>query len=211
MTRIFLVDDHQIVREGIKHFLKALDDTLVIAGEASEGRQAIRAILADTWDLVILDVSMPGLDGLEVLRRIRQHKPELPVLILTMHDDMLLALRYMKAGASGYITKDSAPELLLQAIRQIVKGGKYMNQALSERLLDKWKRDTHENLHDKLSDREYTIFLRIAAGASMSAIADELSLSYHTVRTYRNRIFSKMDMDNTAQLTRYALKSGLIS
>lgn len=212
MTRIFLVDDHAIVRAGLKHLLTESGADMHVVGEASNGEEAIERILAEDgiWDIVLLDISMPGKDGLEVLKKVRKARPSLPILILTMHDEELLALRYLKAGASGYVTKDSAPDQLVQAIEHVIGGRRYINPDLAERLVMEWDTDVEQPLHTKLSDREYTVLCRIASGRTVSLIAKDLSLSPRTVSTYRSRILEKMKMKNNAELTHYALKLGLV-
>ncbi|MBF0186519.1 MAG: response regulator transcription factor [Magnetococcales bacterium] len=209
MIRILLVDDHAIVRAGLRHLLNQTGD-MEVAGEAADGNEAVKRMTEESWDVVLLDISMPGKDGLEVLRHVRAVKPDLPILILTMHDEELLALRYLKAGAAGYVTKDSAPEQLEKAIRRVVSGGRHIDQEMAERLVMAWDTDVDRPLHGTLSDREYTVLCRIASGKTVTTIAEDLGLSPRTVSTYRSRILDKMKMKNNAELTHYALKYGLV-
>ncbi|MBF0622183.1 MAG: response regulator transcription factor [Magnetococcales bacterium] len=209
MIRIFIADDHAIVRAGLSHMLAETGD-MRVDGEASDGQQAIQRILKESWDVVLLDVSMPGKDGLEVLRRVRQGKPDLPILILTMHDEELMALRFLKAGASGYITKDSAPDQLVQAIRKVVSGGRHISSDLAERMLMEWNSDVDKALHERLSDREFTVLRHLASGKTVGIIAEELGLSPRTISTYRTRLLEKMGMKNNSELTHYAMKFGLV-
>ncbi|MBF0189098.1 MAG: response regulator transcription factor [Magnetococcales bacterium] len=211
MIRILIVDDHTIVREGLKQILSDIHD-MEVAGEASGGVDGLRRMRKEEWDLVLLDITMPDKDGFEVLKRIKKEKPKLPVIILTMHGEHLLGARCLKAGASGFLTKESASEQLVQAIRMALQGKKYVTPSIAEKILGELGpiSDTDQPPHERLSDREFTILCKIASGRTVTEIADELVLSSRTVSTYRRRILDKMQMKHNAELTHYALKNGLV-
>lgn len=209
MIRILIADDHSIVREGLKQVLKS-EPEFDVAGEAENGQQAINMIQNEAWDLVLLDIAMPDKDGLEVLKQVRKTKPKLPILIFTMHDEDLLAMRFLKAGASGFLTKDCPPEELLTAIRKIAGGKKHLEPEMVERLLLQWDDDHDTPPHQRLSDREFTVLRLIASGKTVGEIAELLNLSSRTVSTYRSRMLTKMKMKNNAELTHYALKNDLV-
>jgi two-component system, NarL family, invasion response regulator UvrY len=209
MIRILVADDHAVVREGIKHIFSETPD-MYIAGEASNGQEVLENIGKRDYDLLLLDIAMPGRDGLEILKEIKTRNPKLPVLILSMFPEEQYTLRALKSGASGYLTKDSIPNELLKAVRKILRGGKYVSASFSEKLLAELTSDIEKPLHQTLSDREYQIMRMIASGKTMNVIADELSLSVKTVYTYRARILEKMGMKNNMELTHYATKHGLI-
>ncbi len=209
MIRIFIVDDHEVLREGLKRLFFD-EKEIEVAGEAASGRQAIRSILNTEVDVVLLDITLPDLDGLEVLTRIRKEKPKLPILIYTMHGEDHLALRYLKAGASGYITKGSRAQILIAAVRQVAEGRKFVSKELSDLLFENWSSDVNSPLHSTLSNREFTVFRLIAAGKSTSDISAELRLSTATISTYRKRVLDKMKMKNNAEISIYAIKNNLI-
>jgi DNA-binding NarL/FixJ family response regulator len=209
MIRAFVVDDHEVVREGIKKLL-LLDGDVQWMGDAANGRQAIKFILEHDLDVVLLDITLPDLDGLEVLSRVRQEKPALPVLIFTMHEADALALRYLKAGASGYVTKGSPSQVLLDALRTVVAGEKYLTPEIGKLLLREWSNDQGKPLHASLSNREFSVFRLLACGKSVGDIADELCLSIPTISTYRRRILVKLSMKNNAELISYAIRNNLI-
>jgi two-component system, NarL family, invasion response regulator UvrY len=206
--RILIADDHPLFRAGLKDFLTKASDVEVV-GEADNGHEALRLALKQHWDVVVLDLTMPRKGGLEVLLELRRERPNLPVLILSAHPEDQLALRLLKAGAAGYLTKEKAPEVLLSALRRVVRGGKYVSESLAEKAIIRWTSDTARPLHETLSDREYQVMSRIAAGKAVQEIAMELFLSPRTVSTYRARVLEKMNMKTNAELIRYALQHNL--
>ncbi|MBW7888253.1 MAG: response regulator transcription factor [Bacteroidetes bacterium] len=209
MIRVLLADDHTIVRKGLRQILEDGIHSLSF-GEAGNANEALSLLHSSEWDIAILDLSMPGRSGLDLLKDIKSLAPKLPVLILSMHPEEQYALRVMKAGANGYLTKDSAPEELVKAVTIIVKGRKYISPKLSEQLLDVISKPKNSGEHTSLSDREFEVMTAIASGKTVSQIADMLSLSVKTVSTYRARIFEKMNFSNNAELTRYAIQNKLV-
>ena len=208
MIRILIVDDHSIVREGLKQIVAETPDILV-TDEAASGQEALEKVWKNDYDIVVLDITMPGRGGLEALKQIKTMKPKLPILILSMHPEDQYALRVLKAGASGYLTKESAPEELVTALRKVSQGRRYITPALAEKLAFRLEKDSEKALHERLSDREFQIMSLIAAGKTVKEIANELVLSPKTISTYRARILRKMDLKNNAELMHYVLKSGL--
>ena len=209
MIKILIADDHTIFREGLKHILAEYPD-LVVADEANNGQEVLDKIWKNNYDMVLLDITMPGMTGLEVLKQLKNDKPKLPVLILSMHPEEQYAIRVLRAGASGYLTKESAPDELITAIRKISQGRKYITSSLAERLATEVEADSEKPLHDILSDREYQVLRMIAAGKTVKHIAKELSLSIKTVSTYRTRIMEKMNMKTNAEVMHYVIKHQLI-
>ena len=209
MIRILIADDHAIFREGLKHILSECADVNV-AAEAKNGQEVLEKIWHDKYDMVLLDISMPGMSGLEVLKQLKIEKPKLPVLVLSMHPEEQYAVRVLRAGASGYLTKESAPDELITAIRKISQGRKYITSSLAERLASEMEIDSEKPPHETLSDREYQVLRKIAAGKTITQIAENLSLSIKTVSTYRTRIMEKMNMKTTAELMHYAINHHLI-
>jgi DNA-binding NarL/FixJ family response regulator len=209
MIRILIADDHAIVRKGLKEILADTPD-ISVKGEASNGREALAKISEQAYDVVVLDIAMPGSSGLETLQQIKAEKPELPVLILSMYAEEQYAVRALKVGASGYLTKKTAPEELISAIRKVHQGGKYVTLALAERLASLLDADSGKLAHENLSDREYEVMIRIAQGKRLKEIAGDLFISEKTVSTYRTRILEKMQVDSNAELTRYAVDHHLI-
>ncbi len=209
MINILIADDHALIREGLKKILKKESDMEVL-GEARNAQEVFELVKNRKLSIVLLDISMPGLSGLDVLGELKQNYPKLPVLILSMHPEERFAVRTLKAGASGYITKDSAVEELVKAIRKVVSGSKYVSLHLAEKLADELEKSSEKPLHETLSDREFQVMLMIAAGKKVSEIAEELSLSISTVNTYRTRILEKMTMQTHVELTRYAIENHLI-
>ena len=207
--KIIIADDHAIVREGLKQIVAEEKDMLV-CGEAEDAVSLMELLKKEKWSVVVLDINMPGKSGLEALKDIKQFYPELPVLILSMFSEDQYGLRAIKAGASGYLKKVSAPTELVVAIRKIVSGRKYINSSLAEKLAESLGNENNNFLHDKLSDREYQIMCNIALGKSAEEIASELSLSINTIYTYRNRILEKMSMKSNVELTQYAIQNKLI-
>lgn len=210
MIRVIIADDHKMFREGLKLILSEAPD-IVVADEAGSGHEALEKIYKNEYDILLLDISMPGLSGLDVLKELKTNRAKLSILILSMYPEEQYALRAIKYGASGYITKSSAPDELIQAIRKISKGGTYISSEIAERLLFSIKDDSEKLLHEKLSDREYQILRLLATGKTVSQIADELCLSIKTISTYRTRILEKMNMKTTAELIHYAIKHNLIT
>jgi two-component system invasion response regulator UvrY len=209
MMKILIADDHAVVREGLKQILSARSDMAVTA-EANTGHEVLQQIEKNNFDLVVLDISMPGRGGLDILKEIRNKRPKLPVLILSMYPEEQYAVRVLKAGASGYMTKESAPNELINAIKQISKGKKYVSPSLAEKLAVDLEVTTGRPLHESLSDREYQVMCMIASGKTLKEIAEQLSLSIKTISTYRSRILEKMNMKSNAELTHYAIKNSLV-
>lgn len=209
MIRIFIADDHAVVREGLKQIV-AQHPEMLVAGEAANGYEALEKVRKEKYDVVVLDISMPGLSGLDVLKQLKSEMPSMPVLILSMHSEEQFAVRTLKAGASGYLTKESAPEELVSAILRISKGRKYISTSLAEKLALELESDREKPLHHSLSDREYQVLCLIASGKRVKEIAEQLHLSEKTVSTYRARILEKMGMKTNAELIRYAIKNGLL-
>src|SRR5262245_53051235 len=207
--KILLTDDHVLVRQGLKLILADHFPNTVF-GEASNAHEAFRLVAKEKWDVVVLDVSMPGRNGLDVLREIRRLCPKLPVLILSMHPEDQFAVRLLKIGAVGYLTKESAGEELVGAIRKVTSGGRYVSPRLAERMAAYLDINVKQAPHERLSDREFLILRLIASGKTVGQIAKELSLSVSTVSTYRSRILSKMNLKNNAQLTSYAVQNRLV-
>lgn len=205
--RVLLVDDHAIVRRGMRTIL---EDSVpgVVVEEAATGDAALAAI-EHPCDVVVLDLSMPGRNGLDLLAEIKHRKPALPVLILSLHDEQHFAIRTLRAGASGYLMKDAAIEALVSAVLKVAKGGKYVSDAIADRLAAD-PGSARTTLHESLSDREFDVLRGIAGGQTVSEIAGQLHLSVKTVSTYRTRLLEKMGMSSNAELTRYALEQGLV-
>lgn len=209
MMRILLIDDHAVVRQGLKLILA---DHLRNAkfGEACNANDALARVAKDVWDVVVLDITMPGRNGWEVLREIKRLRPKLPVLVLSMHPEDQFAVRMLKSGAAGYLTKESAGDELAGAIKKVVAGGRYISPTLAERIVSYLDIDVQKPPHERLSDREFQIMRMMASGKQVSQIARELALSVQTISTYRARILSKMAMKNNAELTRYAVEKELL-
>jgi len=210
MLRILVVDDHAVVREGVKQILADVSD-MVVQGEAGDGREALEKAMQHDYDLILLDISMPGRGGLEILKEIKTRQPKMPVLILSMHPEEQYAIRALRAGAAGYLTKASAPQELIGAIRKASRGGKYVTTSLAEKLAFELDVDTEKPLHETLSNREYQVMLMLASGKTVSEIAEDLCLSAKTISTYRSRIMEKMGMKKNAELTLYAVKNLLVT
>ena len=209
MIRVLIVDNHAVVRRGLKEILeRELEGS--ICDEAENAEHAITKVRGQDWDLVILDIQMPGRSGLDVLRDIRQERRELPVLIFSVHPEDQYARRVLKAGARGYMNKENPPEELIKAIKRILSGGRYVSPTLAEKLAWDLSESTGQQVHEILSDREFEVLRMIAYGKTVSLIAEELHLSVATVSTYRARILEKMRMTNTAELIRYAFSNHLV-
>jgi len=209
MIRILIADDHAIVRAGLRQFI-ADEKDMVVAGEAADGMETLAFVRGEECDVVLLDISMPGKNGIDTLRQLKRSRPELPVLILSAYSEQQFAVSLLRAGASGYINKESASEQLVSAIRTVIKGGKYVSPSVAQVLVSGLSSEGDKPLHSTLSKREFQIFYRLAAGASVSKIAEELYLSVKTVSTYRARILEKMHMTSNAELTYYAVKNKVI-
>ena len=207
--RILVTDDHPIFRSGLKETLLKESDVDFV-GEADTGQKALELARKQRWDVVILDITMPGKGGFEVLQELRRELPKLPVLILSAHSEDQLALRLLKAGAAGYLTKDKAPQVLLTAIRKVLRGEKYVSELLGEKTVLELVSETTKPLHENLSEREYQVMCRLASGKTIRAIGKELFLSVRTVSTYRARVLDKLNMKTNAELIRYALLNNLI-
>ena len=208
--RVLIVDDHAVVRRGLQQILSDEYDDVVF-GEAANANEALELVGRDSWDVIILDISMPGRSGLDVLKEIKREQPAVPVLVLSIHPEDQFATRVLKAGASGYMTKESAPDDLVIAIDRVRAGRKYVSDSLAELLAEDLEHDgVLEEPHKRLSDREFEVMLLIASGKTVSEIADELALSVKTISTYRSRILDKVNMKNNAELTHYAVKHGLV-
>lgn len=208
MINVLIVDDHAIVRRGLRQILAGIAD-MTVDGEASNGMEALEQVRRGSCDVVLLDISMPGLNGIDLLKRIRHERPALPVLILSMHGEDQFAVRALRAGASGYLTKESAPELLVAAIRKAAGGGKHISAGLAERLAGELDSARARPVHDLLSDREHQILRLIVAGNSLTEIAAQLSLSVKTVSTHKSRMMQKMNIRNNAELIQYAIEHKL--
>ncbi len=210
MIRILIADDHAVVRQGLKQIITDEADMQVV-GEAETGAQVLQLVAADNPNVVILDITMPGgKSGLDLLPEIKNLRPMIKVLILSMHAEEQFAVRALKSGASGYITKQSAPTELVKAIRKVQSGGKYISQSIAEQLAFFHSDDAGKPPHEKLSDREFQVMLMIAGGKTLREIAVELNISEKTVGTYRFRILEKMNMTRNAELIRYAVQNKLI-
>ena len=207
--KILIADDHPIVRAGFKQVISDMPDMLV-ADEAGNGQEVLQLIGKKDYDLVLLDISMPGRSGLEILKDLKSEKPKLPVLILSIYPEEQYAIRALRAGASGYMTKASAPNELILAIRKISEGGKYISASLAEKLAYYLDGDATKPPHETLSDREYQVMLMIASGKTVTEIANELCLSVKTISTYRTHIREKMKMKNNAEITLYAVQNKLV-
>lgn len=209
MIKVFIADDHALFREGLRQVLEENPD-IVVAEEASSGQEVLEKLLKDDYDILLLDIAMPGMSGLDVLKQLKSLKPRLRVLVLSMYPEEQYAVRAIKAGAVGYLTKRSASGELVTAIRKVSEGGTYISTSITEKLILDLEPDRGRPLHEKLSDREYQIFCMIARGRTVSEIAKELFLSVKTVSTHRVHILEKMKMKTNAELTNYALKRDLI-
>jgi two-component system invasion response regulator UvrY len=205
---ILIVDDHAIVRQGLRQILMESDSTIFIK-EADCGSEAIRQVREGEWNVVVLDISMPDRSGIDILKQIKKEYPKIPVLMLSMHEEGLYAIRALKAGASGYITKQSAPAELMAAIHQVARGRKYLTATLAEAMADSLGTNYERPPHETLSDREYQTLCLIASGKGLTDVAEEMRLSVKTVSVYRTRLLEKMKLKNNAELTHYAIKNGL--
>ncbi|MDR3390526.1 MAG: response regulator transcription factor [Sulfuriferula sp.] len=211
MIRILIADDHTILRDGLKQILSDCSD-MVVAGEAENGMDALKKVREEEWDVVVLDMSMPGKSGIELVKLIKSEKPRLPVLILSMHKEEQYAVRTLKAGGSGYLCKDSASAQLVSAIRKVANGGIFISPEVAEKLAYELRSTSDAPPHTQLSDREYQVFMMLVQGKGkgLTEIADELNLSVKTVSTHKSRIQEKMNADNLSMLIKYAIKYDLL-
>ncbi|MFN8094552.1 MAG: response regulator transcription factor [Vicinamibacteria bacterium] len=209
MIRVLIADDHAVVREGLKRIVAGNADMEVTA-EAASGQEALELARATDCDLVLLDLAMPGKDGLDTLKELKALRPHLPVLVLSVYPEEQYAVRLLRAGAAGYLTKESAPEELVAAIRKVSRGGRYVSETLAEQLAVLVGSASDRPLHEGLSDREFRVMLMLASGKIASQVADELCLSVKTISTYRSRALRKMNMRNNAEFSFYAVKHGLL-
>lgn len=209
MIKLLVVDDHAIVRKGIQQIIAETTD-IVVSAEARNGQEVMEKVAKNVYDLVLLDIAMPGRDGLEVLKELKKQRPKLAVLMLSMYPEEQYAIRALRSGASGYLTKESAPDELIAAIRKVSSGGKYISSSLAERIAHKLGNYSDAPVHEQLSDREYQIFIKLASGKSLTEIGDELALSAKTVSTYRARLLLKMNMKSNAEITRYAIENKIV-
>jgi two-component system, NarL family, invasion response regulator UvrY len=207
--RVLIVDDHAVVRRGLRALLSD-EFPGAVFGEASNARQALEHLRKKVWDVALLDIALPGKSGLDLLKELKAEWPRLPVLVLSGHPEDQFAVRVLKAGAGGYMTKESAPEELAKAIRKILAGGRYVSPELAEKLALRVKKDSTSAPHETLSDREYEVMSRIAAGKTVTEIAEELSLSAKTISTYRTRVLEKLGVKNSAEIVQYAIRNGLV-
>ena len=209
MIRVLIVDDHAIVRRGLRALLS--DELPGVAfGEASDAQQALKEMRRGKWDVALLDITLPGKSGLELLKELKAARPKLPVLVLSAHSEDQFALRALKAGAEGYLTKDSAPEELVKAIRKVLAGGRYVSPTLAEKLASNVRKVFTRLPHETLSDREYEVMCLIASGKTVTEIAGELTLSVKTISTYRTRVLEKLGAKNSAAIVQYAILNGLV-
>jgi DNA-binding NarL/FixJ family response regulator len=209
MKRILIIDDHEVLRDGVKRIFDKQPGATTF-GEASCAREALKLVREQDWDVVVLDLSLGNRDGLEVLKELKQLRPVLPVLILSMHSEELFARRAFKAGAAGYVTKNSPRAVLFEAVNKVIKGGMYVSQTVAEELIIKLRRGTERPPHEVLSDREFEVMRLIASGKMVNEIAGILSLRCSTISTYRTRLLEKLGMKTNAELTRYAIKNNLV-
>lgn len=209
MVKILVVDDHAVVRRGLRQILAETQD-LHVGGEASTAAEAMEKVRAERWDVIMLDVGLAGKSGLDVIADIRKLRPEARVLVLTMFSEEQYAVRAIRAGAAGFLTKESAPEKLVEAVRKVASGGRFITPELAETLASMVAGEGSGKPHERLSNREFEILKLIGSGKTVSEIAEDLTLSVKTVSTHRTRILAKMDMKTNAELTHYAVKNGLV-
>ena len=209
MIRIVIADDHEIVRAGLKQIISD-DEDMEVLGESNNGENLIELVKKNDYDVVLLDLKMQGISGIDVIKHIKVIKPDLPIIVLSMHAEDQYAVRTIKAGASGYLTKETAAENLVSAVRRVVAGGKYISPTLAETLADSVAGGGTDLPHEKLTDREFQVMCMIASGKTVSEIGSELFLSVKTISTYRQRVLEKMNMKNNSELTHYAIKNNLL-
>jgi DNA-binding NarL/FixJ family response regulator len=209
VIKVLIADDHPVVRRGLRQILDETSD-IMVGAEAGSADEVMTAVRGQRFHVVVLDISLPGGNGIDLIREIRREQPEARVLILTVHSEEQYAVRAIKAGAAGFMNKESAPDKLTEATRKIASGGRYVSSALAEKLAALFAGETSGQPHERLSDREFEILKLLASGKTVSRVAEELSLSVKTISTHRTRILKKMDMKNNAELTHYAVRQGLV-
>jgi two-component system invasion response regulator UvrY len=209
MLKVLIADDHAVVRQGLRRILNDIPELGVVA-EADDGQSALNLVRSEPWDVLVLDLSMPGRGGLDILKDVRRERPETRVLVLSMHPEDQFAVRMLKAGAAGYLTKETAPSELVAAVRKVMSGGKYVSASLAEKLAFDVDRDNDRPRHEKLSDREFQVMRRLAAGLTVQQIAEELMLSPKTISTYRARVLEKLELKSNAELIHYAIQNQLV-
>jgi two-component system invasion response regulator UvrY len=209
MIKVLIADDHPIMRQGLRQILSGIAD-MEVAGEAVNGQEALDQVRAGGWDVLVLDITMPDRSGFDILKELKHEQPDLPVLVLSIHGEEQLAVRVLKAGASGYLTKENAPAELIKAIRKVVSGGKYVSSSLAESLATALDTTSDRPRHKALSNREFQVMQMMASGKTLAEITESLSLSAKTVSTYRTRLLEKMDLKTNAEIIRYAIENGLI-
>jgi len=210
VIKILIADDHAIVRRGLKQIVSEQPD-MIVGGEAENAREVLEMVRSNKWNVIVLDINMPGRGGVEVLKELKREQPKLPVLVLSVHPEDQYGIRMLRAGAAGYLTKDSAPDELVSAIRKVHRGGRYVSQSLAEALVIELGVESDRPRHKMLSDREYQVMTMIASGKTVGEIGEELSLSVKTISTYRARVLEKMKMRTNAELTLYAIQNQLLS
>ncbi len=209
MINILIADDHAVVRQGLRQIVSEVSHMKVL-DEACDGHDVLQKISGNSYDVVVLDIKMPGTNVIDLIKNIKTHQPHLPILILSMYPEDQYATRVLKAGASGYLTKESAPKDLISAIQKVAAGGRYISGKMAEHLADQLRDDPEKPKHESLSDREFQVFRMIASGKSLKTISEELNLSEKTISTYRSRVLRKMNLKNNAEITHYAFKFGLV-
>ena len=209
MIKILIADDHAVVRRGLKQIVSETRD-MKVTGEAGNGAEVIEKTSKNDYDAVVLDITMPGVNGLDILKQLKQGRPRLPVLVLSVHSEEQYAVRALRAGAAGYLTKESAPDELIAALRAIARGKKYVTPSLADKLVASVGMEVDKPLHERLSDREFQVLCLIASGKRSQEIAEELFLSPKTISTFRSRILQKTGLKNNAELTYYSVKHGLV-
>jgi DNA-binding NarL/FixJ family response regulator len=209
MIKVLIADDHPIVRQGLRQILSGIPE-MEVAGEAVNAQETLDQVRAGGWDVLVLDITMPDRSGFDIIKELKHEQPDLPVLVLTIHGEEQLAVRVLKAGASGYLTKENAPAELIKAIRKAVSGGTYVSRSLAESLASGLDTASERARHEALSDREFQVMQLMAGGKTLTEIAETLSLSAKTVSTYRTRLLDKMDFKTNAEIIRYALENELV-
>lgn len=209
MIKVLIADDHPIVRQGLRLILSGTADMEVV-GEAVNGQEALDQVRRGGWDVLVLDITMPGRSGFDILKELKYEQPDLPVLVLSIHAEEQLAVRVLKAGASGYVTKENAPNELVKAIRKVVSGGRYVSPGLAESLAFGLDTTSDQPRYEALSDREFQVMQLMASGKTLTEIAEDLLLSAKTISTYRTRLMEKLNLKSNAELIRYAIEHGLV-
>lgn len=207
--RVLITDDHPLIRRGLRQVLEERCDEIFV-GEATNASEALEKVMAEPWDVIIMDITMPGRSGLDILKDIKLARPCLPVLILSVHPEDQFAARVLKSGAAGFVPKESAPDELVKAIRKVVAGGRYVTPAFAEKMAFDLSANSHKPLHETLSDREFQVLRLIASGRAVGQIAEQLKLSVKTISTYRARVLEKLRLQNNAELTHYAIMQHLV-